>query len=99
MFCVSKGFRGEDRIKDVSFAVKEGQIVGLGGLDGQGQSGLMLGLFGLLLGTEGRIQIAGQEVTIAGPKSAKQPDIALAFIPEDRKTEGLVQDQSIAREP
>lgn len=85
----------EGRFADVSLSVREGQIVGLGGLDGQGQGAFLMGLFGLLRRAEGRISVSGKPVSFSSPKAAKQPDIALAFIPEDRKTEGLIQEQSI----
>ncbi len=90
-----ENFSWEGRFADVSLSVREGQIVGLGGLDGQGQGAFLMGLFGLLRRAEGRISISGKPVSVSSPKTAKQPDIALAFIPEDRKTEGLIQEQSI----
>ncbi|MBG6206365.1 ribose transport system ATP-binding protein [Labrenzia sp. EL_126] len=90
-----ENFSWEGRFADVSLSVREGQIVGLGGLDGQGQGAFLMGLFGLLRRAEGRISVSGKPVSYSSPKAAKQPDIALAFIPEDRKTEGLVQEQSI----
>ncbi|MBG6172839.1 ribose transport system ATP-binding protein [Labrenzia sp. EL_208] len=90
-----ENFSWEGRFADVSLSVREGQIVGLGGLDGQGQGAFLMGLFGLLRRAEGRISVSGKPVSYSSPKAAKQPDIALAFIPEDRKTEGLIQEQSI----
>lgn len=90
-----RGFSWEGRVRNVSLTVRRGQIVGLGGLDGQGQGALLMGLFGLLRKTEGSTAISGQAIEIKSPKSAKQKDIALAYIPEDRKTEGLILDQSI----
>ncbi|MEL6208054.1 MAG: sugar ABC transporter ATP-binding protein, partial [Pseudomonadota bacterium] len=90
-----EGFSWEGAVRDVSLAVRRGQIVGLGGLDGQGQNAFLMGLFGLLKKADGRIRIMGADVAVASPKAAKQPQIGLAFIPEDRKTEGLIQDQSI----
>ncbi len=90
-----ENFSWEGRFADVSLSVREGQIVGLGGLDGQGQGAFLMGLFGLLRRAEGRISVSGKPVSYSSPKAAKQPGIALAFIPEDRKTEGLIQEQSI----
>ncbi|MBG6158220.1 ribose transport system ATP-binding protein [Labrenzia sp. EL_159] len=90
-----ENFSWEGRFADVSLSVREGQIVGLGGLDGQGQGAFLMGLFGLLRRAEGRISVSGKPVSYSSPKAAKQPDIALVFIPEDRKTEGLIQEQSI----
>ena len=84
-----------DRLNDISFTVHEGEIVGLGGLDGQGQRELLLALFGVLRGTSGSIQIDGRPVTISGPAGAKARGIDMALIPEDRKTEGLMLPMSI----
>ena len=84
-----------DRLNDISFTVHEGEIVGLGGLDGQGQRELLLALFGVLRGTSGSIEIDGRPVTISGPAGAKARGIDMALIPEDRKTEGLMLPMSI----
>ncbi|MEM9222975.1 MAG: sugar ABC transporter ATP-binding protein [Pseudomonadota bacterium] len=86
----------DEKVQGVNLTVNAGQIVGLGGLDGQGQGALLMGLFGLLRQAQGVISVAGRPTTVGSPKAAKQPDIALAFIPEDRKTEGLIQEESIA---
>lgn len=88
-------FSWNDVISNVSLSVNAGSIVGLGGLDGQGQGAFLMSLFGLLRKTQGTITIEGKPVNITAPSTATQPDIALAFIPEDRKTEGLIQAQSI----
>ncbi|MGD1884897.1 MAG: sugar ABC transporter ATP-binding protein [Paracoccaceae bacterium] len=88
-------FSWDTQVKDVSLSVRRGQIVGLGGLDGQGQAAFLMGLFGLLRKTDGMTSIAGTRIEIASPKAAKHQNVALAFIPEDRKTEGLILDQSI----
>jgi ribose transport system ATP-binding protein len=90
-----RDFSWDGRVKDVNIAVRRGQIVGLGGLDGQGQGAFLMGLVGLLRRTSGHTKISGQATEIKSPKIAKQSDIALAYIPEDRKTEGLILDQSI----
>ena len=79
-----------DRLHDISFAVRPGEVVGLGGLDGQGQRELLLALFGVLTSVTGDIRIGGRPVRIDGPRAAKSPAIAMALIPEDRKTEGLM---------
>ena len=79
-----------DRLRDISLSVRAGEIVGLGGLDGQGQRELLLALFGVLRGCGGEVRIGGAPVRIASPKQAKSEGIAMALIPEDRKTEGLM---------
>jgi ribose transport system ATP-binding protein len=85
-----------DRLKDVSLAVGAGEIVGLGGLDGQGQNELLLALFGVLRGVEGTVTVEGQPLRAGTPADAKQPALGLALVPADRKTEGLLLPMSIA---
>ncbi|MEZ5864294.1 MAG: sugar ABC transporter ATP-binding protein [Geminicoccaceae bacterium] len=90
------GLSWVDRLASISFAVHAGEIVGLGGLDGQGQRELLLALFGVLRGVEGSIRVAGRPVNVTGPSSAKAKGVDMALIPEDRKTEGLMLPMSIA---
>ena len=80
----------DERLTDLSFSVGKGEIVGLGGLDGQGQRELMLALFGVLRGVEGKITLDGQGYEATGPAHAKSPACGMALVPEDRKTEGLL---------
>jgi ribose transport system ATP-binding protein len=82
-------------LKNVSLQVRAGEIVGLGGLDGQGQRELLLSLFGVLRSCSGDILIDGQKVTIKGPRDAKRNAVGMALIPEDRKTEGLMLPMSV----
>ncbi|MGJ4961045.1 sugar ABC transporter ATP-binding protein [Bradyrhizobium sp. HKCCYLRH3061] len=84
-----------DRLKDISFSLQAGEIIGLGGLDGQGQRELLLALFGVLRDCRGDILIDGNKVTIDSPVTAKSERIGLALIPEDRKTEGLMLPMSV----
>lgn len=90
-----EGLGWEKRLSGIDLEVGRGEIVGLGGLDGQGQRELLLALFGVLVGVEGRVSVEGKPVSLAGPKAAKQPDVAMALIPEDRKTEGLMLPMSV----
>ncbi len=91
------GFGWTDNLHDVSIVLRKGQITGLGGLDGQGQGDVLQGLFGLLKGTRGQCTMGDDVVSIKDPKMAKSPRLGIALVPEDRKTEGLILDQSIAR--
>jgi ribose transport system ATP-binding protein len=84
-----------DRLTDISLTLNAGEVVGLGGLDGQGQRELLLGLFGVLRGTTGDVLVDGKPVTISGPSAAKRKEIRMALIPEDRKTEGLMLPMSV----
>lgn len=89
-------FGWADALADVSITLRKGRITGLGGLDGQGQAAVLHGLFGLLKNTTGGIALRGKPVTLHSPGDAKHPDIGIALVPEDRKTEALILDQSIA---
>jgi ribose transport system ATP-binding protein len=84
-----------DRLVDVSLHLHAGEVVGLGGLDGQGQRELLLALFGVLRGTSGEVLVDGRPAAITGPHVAKSRDIGMALIPEDRKTEGLMLPMSV----
>jgi ribose transport system ATP-binding protein len=84
-----------DRLDDISLQLHAGEVIGLGGLDGQGQRELLLALFGVLRGTTGEVLIDGQAVEITGPSAAKRKEIGMALIPEDRKTEGLMLPMSV----
>ena len=84
-----------DRLNQISFAIRRGEVVGLGGLDGQGQRELLLALFGVLRGVTGDVLVAGKPVALTGPSAAKARDVGMALIPEDRKTEGLMLPMSV----
>jgi ribose transport system ATP-binding protein len=85
-----------DRLVDISLKLHAGEVIGLGGLDGQGQRELLLALFGVLRGTGGELLLDGKPVRIGGPSDAKHPALGMALIPEDRKTEGLMLPMSVA---
>ena len=85
-----------DRLRDISLGVRAGEVVGLGGLDGQGQRELLLALFGVLRGVSGEILIDGAPVSVSSPSAAKAGKIGMALIPEDRKTEGLMLPMSVS---
>jgi ribose transport system ATP-binding protein len=82
-------------LNSISLKLAPGEIVGLGGLDGQGQSELLLALFGVLRGLSGEVYIDGRPTTIEHPRQAKSRDIGLALIPQDRQTQGLLLPMSI----
>lgn len=86
----------EDRLRGVDLALGKGEILGLGGLDGQGQKELLLSIFGVLKGVEGELQVNGQVLAPNSPAFAKGETMKVALVPEDRKTEGLMLPMSIA---
>ena len=79
-----------ERLNSISLSVRPGEVVGLGGLDGQGQRELLLALFGVLRGLSGEILVDGKPARLDSPAAAKASGIGMALIPEDRKTEGLM---------
>ena len=83
------------RLKNVSLNVGKGEIVGLGGLDGQGQRELLLALFGVLRGVSGAVEVDGKAARLSSPGQAKSDRIRMALIPEDRKSEGLLLPMSV----
>ena len=85
-----------DRLNDISLQLHAGEVVGLGGLDGQGQRELLLALFGVLRGTTGEVLIDGKPRGDHGPATSRSAStIGMALIPEDRKTEGLMLPMSV----
>ena len=82
-------------LSNVSFTAGKGEIVGLGGLDGQGQRELLLAMFGVLRGVEGTVSVDGQPLSLSGPKQAMNAKLPMALIPEDRKVEGLMLPMSV----
>ncbi len=86
----------ERALKGVNLEVGKGEIVGLGGLDGQGQKELLLALFGVMRGLQGDITVGGKGIAPNSPAKAKADGANIALVPEDRKTEGLMLPMSIA---
>ncbi|MGE3308310.1 MAG: sugar ABC transporter ATP-binding protein [Rhizobiaceae bacterium] len=84
-----------DRLQDISFGVRPGEVIGLGGLDGQGQRELLLACFGVLRGMSGQVLIDGRPVSLKSPAQARKAGVGMALIPEDRKTEGLMLPMSV----
>lgn len=83
-----------DLVKDCSFNVRAGEIVGFAGLVGSGRSELMESIFGYRAKIAGRIYISGNEVSIRTPNDAIKNGIG--FVTEDRKTTGLILNKSVA---
>lgn len=75
------------KVKNVSLKVPEGSVIGIGGLEGQGQRELSRALFGIEPFTSGSYRIGGVEKKIHSPIAAVKNKIA--FVSDDRKAEGL----------
>jgi ABC-type sugar transport system ATPase subunit len=80
-------------VKDVSFELRAGEIVGLAGLIGSGRTELARAIFGADRVTAGTIEIEGRPVRVRSPRSAISN--GLVMLPEDRKTQGLLMLRSI----
>jgi ribose transport system ATP-binding protein len=81
------------RVRDISFSVARGEIVGLAGLMGSGRTELARVLFGIDPVRSGTIRVSGRELRLRGPQDAVAAGIAL--IPEDRRAQGLVLEHSV----
>jgi ABC-type uncharacterized transport system ATPase subunit len=81
-------------LKDVTFEVCEGEILGIAGVDGNGQSQLAQVITGLLKPSAGKVIINGKEVTRQAPRVCLEA--GLGHIPEDRTKMGLVPEYSVA---
>lgn len=81
-------------VNNVSFHIRKGEIVGIAGVEGNGQSELIDLMNGLLKATNGNIYLEGKNLTNKWPCDLRKKHIA--FIPEDRYEQGLCQSMSIA---
>ena len=74
----------------LGLTLSAGEILGVGGLAGQGHRELFLGLFGAPPLRRGAIRMHGRPTRIASPADAIRASLGIALVPEDRKTEGLL---------
>ncbi|MFJ4266249.1 sugar ABC transporter ATP-binding protein [Paenarthrobacter nicotinovorans] len=88
-----RGLNAGHRVRDVSFALRPGEILGLAGLMGSGRTELARALFGIDKLDSGQVLIRGRKVALASPQQAITAGIAL--VPEDRRAQGLVLEHSV----
>ena len=81
------------RFRDVSFAVRAGEIVCFSGLVGAGRTDVALALFGIEPATRGRVRIEGEPVSIASPADALA--LGIAYVSEDRRKLGIATQERI----
>ena len=91
---IDDGKKHHKRVNDVSFEVKEGEIVGFAGLVGAGRSETMQCVFGLTPTATGKITLEGEQIHIGSAVDAMKHGIAM--VPENRKLEGLYHIQSVS---
>lgn len=83
-------------VNGVSFRLEEGEVLGVAALEGQGQRDLFRMLAGLETATGGQISIDGQKAVLRSPRQALRVGSGVAFLPEERKTEGILAGLSTA---
>ena len=81
-------------LADISFSVRQGEILGLAGLVGSGRTQLAEVLFGLTPADSGQIRVRGRVVRLTAPRQAI--DAGIAYVPEDRRQHGVVLEMSVA---
>jgi ABC-type uncharacterized transport system ATPase subunit len=86
--------RGIEKVRGMSFGVRAGEIVGIAGVDGNGQTELIEALTGLRKIESGTVRVSGEELDHASAR--EMLDAGVGHIPEDRQRRGLVLDFSIA---
>ncbi len=90
----AKDYRGVDILNGLNLKVHKGEIVGLAGVDGNGQSELVEILTGLMKAESGKITVEGKDIFNKKPKEIF--DDGVSSIPEDRQKHGLVMDFTVA---
>ncbi len=85
---------GRTHVESVSFDVRAGEIVGVAGVQGNGQTELVEALTGLRKAAGGTISLDGKDLTHSNPRERHQ--MGMAHIPEDRQRQGLVGGLSVA---
>ncbi|RCW49802.1 sugar ABC transporter ATP-binding protein [Halanaerobium sp. ST460_2HS_T2] len=90
-----KNLNGEKILKDISFDVKKGEILGVAGLMGSGRTELLETIFGIYSPDSGDLRLNNQEYKIKSPKHAINKGIA--YIAEDREGKGLFLDFSLLK--
>ena len=88
-------FTKENQFEDISFLVREGEILGIAGLIGAGRTELMNAIFGLEKPDSGEVFFEGRKVEIRRPSDAIRHGIA--YVTEDRKNEGLVLEMGVGQ--
>ncbi|MBL8066490.1 MAG: ATP-binding cassette domain-containing protein [Chthonomonadaceae bacterium] len=87
------GSRGETALDEVTIDVNLGSLVGLAGVDGNGQRELFRAIFGTLRPRSGRVSLRGTDLTTK--KTSERIKHGLRSIPEDRHEEGVIEDWSL----
>jgi len=85
---------GKEVLHNISFSVRKGEILGVAGVEGNGQSELVKVLTGIMKTTNGKVYIEGKDITDEWPDELRKDGIGI--IPEDRYAQGLCETMSIS---
>jgi ribose transport system ATP-binding protein len=85
----AEGLATFGKLKDASFSLRAGEIIGVAGLQGMGQLDLFLACFGMVDLARGTLRVDGRPIVITSPADAVRANIGISLVPEDRKTEAL----------
>ncbi|MCA9914805.1 MAG: ABC transporter ATP-binding protein, partial [Anaerolineae bacterium] len=89
----ARGETGDERLKEVSFSVHSGEIVGIAGVSGNGQRELAEAITGLRRVDHGAIRVGAKDITNA--PAARIKDMHVSYIPEERMEDGIVKEFTI----
>ena len=89
------GDRGIEQVRGVDLSVRAGEILGIAGVQGNGQSELIEALTGIRTPASGTIRYQGRDITEM--KRRDRIEAGIAYVPEDRHTDGLVMDYNLVR--
>lgn len=91
---VVKESRGLEAVKGLSLDVRAGEVVGIAGIDGNGQTELIQALTGLRKAESGSVELRGEAITNKHPRAITEAGVG--HVPEDRHKYGLILDMSLA---
>jgi len=89
------GDRGLEQVSGVDLSVREGEILGIAGVEGNGQAELVESITGLRPADSGAVSFEGRAITDLSRR--QRIEAGIAYVPEDRQEEGLVQDYDLVR--
>ncbi|ADE05043.1 ABC transporter ATP-binding protein [Haloferax volcanii] len=87
--------RGLEQVRDVSLSVREGEILGIAGVEGNGQQELIEAITGMRTPERGTVSLQGRDITELSRR--RRIEDGVSYVPGDRLEEGLVQDYSLVR--
>lgn len=89
-----KGNQGEEKVENLTFSVRKGEIFGIAGVSGNGQSELLEALTGIRDVESGNMRIRGKNSTDSSPRQII--DLGVAHMPEKRREVGVVEEMAVA---